>query len=68
MLEVEPLQVRENLSYEEFLIAILAQKKQVICNKTIPMAKVLWSNHTAKKEASWEHEEEMREKYPYLFE
>ncbi|XP_040998171.1 uncharacterized protein LOC121244215 [Juglans microcarpa x Juglans regia] len=66
VLEYEPLQVCEDLTYEEFLVGILAQKAQALRKKTIPMVKVLWSNHT-EKEATWELEEDMRTKYPYLF-
>ncbi|XP_042984803.1 uncharacterized protein LOC122313690 [Carya illinoinensis] len=66
ILEYEPLQVREDLTYEEFPVGILAQKTQVLSKKTIPMVKVLWSNHT-EKEATWELEEDMKNKYPYLF-
>ncbi|XP_040994306.1 uncharacterized protein LOC121240846 [Juglans microcarpa x Juglans regia] len=66
VLEYEPLQVHEDLTYEEFPVGILAQKAQALSKKSIPMVKVLWSNHT-EKEASWELEEDMRIKYPYLF-
>ncbi|KAF5462842.1 hypothetical protein F2P56_018815 [Juglans regia] len=66
VLEYEPLQVREDLTYEEFPVGILAQKTQALRKKTIPMVKVLWSNHT-EKQATWELEENMRIKYPYLF-
>ncbi|XP_042958074.1 uncharacterized protein LOC122293600 [Carya illinoinensis] len=66
ILEYEPLQVREDLTYEEFPVGILAQRTQVLCKKTISMVKVLWSNHT-EKEATWELEEDMKHKYPYLF-
>ena len=34
-------------------------------NKRIPLVKVLWAKH-ASSEATWEIEEEMRSKYPYL--
>jgi hypothetical protein len=32
------------------------------------MVKVMWSKHWTPAKASWELEEEMREKYPQLFE
>ena len=35
-------------------------------NKQIPLVKVLWRNHGLEK-ATWEVEEEIREKYPELF-
>ncbi|KAF5474738.1 hypothetical protein F2P56_006609 [Juglans regia] len=66
VLEYEPLQIRDDLSYEEVPVRILAQKAQVLRRRTIPMVKVLWSHHN-EREATWEHEEDMREKYPDLF-
>jgi hypothetical protein len=67
VLESEPLQIQSNMTYKETLTRILDRREQVLRNKTISLVKVLWSNHSV-KEASWELEESMREKYPYLFE
>jgi hypothetical protein len=55
------------MTYEETPTRILDRREQVLKNKIISLVKVLWSNHYV-KEASWELEESMREKYPYLFE
>ena len=66
MIEYEPLQIQENLAYEEILIKILDRKEQVLHTKTIPLIKVLWRNHSI-EEATWEAEEEMRQKYLNLF-
>ena len=66
MIKYEPLQIQENLSYEEIPIKILDRKEQVLRTKTIPLVKVLWRNHST-KEATWEAEEEMRQKYLNLF-
>ena len=66
MIEYKPLQIQENLSYEEIPIKILDRKEQVLRTKTIPLVKVLWRNHST-KEATWEVEEEIRQKYPNLF-
>ncbi len=35
-------------------------------NRSIPYVKVLWTNH-GKREATWELESTMRERYPHLF-
>jgi hypothetical protein len=43
------------------------RKEQQLRTKTIPIVKVLWQNHDV-EEASWELEQEMRNRYPYLFE
>ena len=66
VIEYEPLQIQENLSYEEIPIKILDRKEQVLRTKTIPLVKVLWRNHST-EEATWEAEEEMRQKYLNLF-
>uniref|UniRef100_A0A2N9IE13 Integrase catalytic domain-containing protein n=1 Tax=Fagus sylvatica TaxID=28930 RepID=A0A2N9IE13_FAGSY len=66
ILSYEPLQVQEDLSYEEMPMEILDRKDQVLRNKTIRLVKVLWRNHSA-GEASWEREDEMQSKYPHLF-
>ena len=36
VLSYEPLQIRDDLSYEEVLVEILDRKKQVLHNRTIP--------------------------------
>ncbi|KAF5445269.1 hypothetical protein F2P56_034334 [Juglans regia] len=66
VIDHEPLQIQENMTYTEEPIRILDRKEQVLQTRTIPLVKVLWNNH-AINEASWEFEEEMRVKYPHLF-
>jgi len=66
IIDFEPLQVQDNLKYEELPIRILDRKEQRLRTKTIPLVKVLWRNHDV-KEASWELEHEIRKKYPHLF-
>jgi hypothetical protein len=66
IIDFEPLQVQDNLKYEELPIQILDRKEQRLRTKTIPLVKVLWRNHDV-EEASWELEHEMRNKYPHLF-
>ena len=66
VLEYEPINVREDLSYEEQLVQILDRKEQVLCSRNISLVKVLWRNHTVQK-VTWEKEEDMTEKYPHLF-
>jgi hypothetical protein len=62
----EPLQIQENLTYEEIPVKLLDRKVQELRTKSIPLVKVLWSNHEI-EEASWELEDEIRKRYPYLF-
>ena len=66
MLVHEPLQIDENLTYEERPIRILDRQVQELRNKRIPQVKVLWSNHNV-EEATWESETDMRKRYPQLF-
>lgn len=42
------------------------RKDQVLCLKAIPLVKVLLQNHLEEK-ATWEREDEIKEKYPQLF-
>jgi hypothetical protein len=63
----EPLDIQPNLTYEELPVQILDRKEQQLRTKTIPLVKVLWRNHGV-EEASWELEQQMRDKYPHLFE
>ncbi|KAL5540066.1 hypothetical protein UlMin_045796 [Ulmus minor] len=58
--------IDEKLSYEERPVRILDRKTKELRNKTVALVKVLWRNH-AVEEATWEREDEMREKYPNLF-
>ncbi|XP_038892578.1 uncharacterized protein LOC120081621 [Benincasa hispida] len=66
ILATQPVQIKEDLSYEEETIEIVDRKDQVRRNKTIPLVKVLWRNHRI-EEATWEPEEQMKKRYPQLF-
>ena len=66
VLSYEPLQLNQDLTYEEKPIRILDTKEKELRNKKIPLVKVLWKTHLT-EEATWEREEEMRSKYPELF-
>ena len=67
ILKEQPIQLNENLTYEEHPVEILDRRDQVLCNKVIPLVKVLWRNHGA-EEAKWEPEAHMCAQYPQLFE
>ncbi|XP_074305662.1 uncharacterized protein LOC141640882 [Silene latifolia] len=66
MLEAETVEMDENLSYEEVAKEILDRKVRKTRNSEIALVKVLWSNHNI-EEATWEVEDEIKEKYPHLF-
>ena len=63
----EPLEIDFNgLTYEEQPVKIVDYRVKQLRNKTIPLVKVQWTHHGI-TEATWETEEEMRNRYPYLF-
>ncbi|XP_048502768.2 uncharacterized protein LOC125498579 [Beta vulgaris subsp. vulgaris] len=66
VLSYEPLKIDETLTYEEKPLQILDHREKVLRQKTIPLVKVLWSNH-GEEEATWEKESDMRDRYPQLF-
>ncbi|KAL0560323.1 hypothetical protein IC582_000724 [Cucumis melo] len=67
VVDYEPLEIDENLSYTEQPVEILAREVKTLRNKEIPLVKVLWRNHRI-EEATWEREDDMRSRYPELFE
>ena len=66
VLSYDPLEIREDLTYEEQPERILQREEKVLRRKIIAFVKILWKNHTL-REATWEREEEMKAKYPQLF-
>ena len=62
----QPVEIQDNLTYEEEPVQILDRREHVLRNKTIPLVKVLWRSHTV-EETTWEHEEQMKRHYPHLF-
>ena len=66
VLREQPVQVKENLTYEETPMQIADRKEQVLRSKVIPLVKVLWKNHE-REAATWEPEAQMRRQYPQLF-
>ena len=67
ILEVTPVAIHNDMSYVEQPLQIVDRKLQVLRKRTIPYVKVQWTNH-AEREATWELEENMMNKYPFLFE
>ncbi|XP_057975431.1 uncharacterized protein LOC131162842 [Malania oleifera] len=66
VISYELLEIRDTMAYREVPVQILDRKIQELRTKDIPLVKVLWRNHVI-KEASWELEMEIRQKYPQLF-
>ncbi|XP_057975433.1 uncharacterized protein LOC131162844 [Malania oleifera] len=65
VINYDELEISDSLGYEEVPVQILDRKVQELRNRTIPQVKVLWRNH-AVEEASWESEEQMKQRYPHL--
>ncbi|XP_075515502.1 uncharacterized protein LOC142550151 [Primulina tabacum] len=66
VLRHEALDLMPNLTYQEVTIQILDRKVKVLRNKEIGIIKILWRNQLV-EEATWEPEEEMKQRYPELF-
>ncbi|GKV45643.1 hypothetical protein SLEP1_g52705 [Rubroshorea leprosula] len=66
VINYEPLELKEDLSYTKQPIQILDRKEKVLRNKTVSLVKVLWQHHF-ENEATWELESQMRGQYPNLF-
>ena len=66
-ISLEELTVKEDLTYEEFLVKILETTERVTRSQVIKMCKVQWNRYT-EDEATWEREEDLRKTYPQLFE
>ena len=52
---------------EEGHVRIMDSREQVLRRKTMRLVKVLWK-HRGVEEATWEHEDMLRTRYPFLFE
>ena len=50
VLREEPVELSDNISYEEDPIKILDQREQMLRTKTTKLVKVLWSNHVIEEE------------------
>ena len=66
LLELEPMDLQPDLSYEERPVAIIDSKERVLRRRTVQLVKVLWTHHDL-KEATWEIEDDIRKTYPHLF-
>ena len=66
VLRDQPIELKEDLTYEERPVKIVDRKDQVLRNKVIPLVKVLWMSHDI-EEATLEREDQMQTQYPHLF-
>jgi hypothetical protein len=66
-IDLEPIRVQQDLSVECRPMRILDTSERVMRKRMIKYVKVLWTNQS-EREATWELEEQMRKRYPALFE
>lgn len=60
------LELYPELSYEEVVVRVMDHCLMILRRKEVTLVKVLWSRHDI-EEAPWEHEDEMRPCFVYLF-
>nr|KYP32574.1 Retrotransposable element Tf2 [Cajanus cajan] len=65
VVELDNVQVKENLTFEKLPVAVVDHKLKELRGKSIALVKVLWDAATG--EATWEVEQQCRERYPFLF-
>jgi hypothetical protein len=66
-IEAGPIIIQQDLTIDAQLVRVLEFSERVMRNRTIKYVKILWSNQM-EREATWELESTMRNKYPDLFE
>jgi hypothetical protein len=66
-IEADPIIIQQDLTIEAQPVHVLEFSERVMRNRTIKYIKILWSNQT-EREATWELESTMRNKYPNIFE
>jgi len=66
ILQSDVVELKEDLSYPVQPVQILCKEEKQLRSKIIPLVKVLWRNQNM-EEATWEREDDMRNKYPHLF-
>ena len=66
VLDYSELTLRLDLTYEVQPVAILDRREKVLKNRVISLVRVVW-NPNFPRDSTWELEEEIREKYHYLF-
>ncbi|XP_075087661.1 uncharacterized protein LOC142169663 [Nicotiana tabacum] len=66
IIPVETIEVNEEFTYDEILVAILDRQVRKLRNKEIASVKMLWRNKQV-EEATWEAEGGKKRKYPHLF-
>ncbi|WMV59343.1 hypothetical protein MTR67_052728 [Solanum verrucosum] len=67
IIPTEDIGIKDSLSYEEIPVQILDRQVCKLRTKEVASLKVLWRNPSV-EEATWEAEEDMKKRYPHLYE
>ena len=62
----EDIDLQEDLSYHEHVVAILEETERMTHNKSIKFLKVKWSHHS-NREATWERQDHLCSEYTEFF-
>nr|KYP71512.1 Retrovirus-related Pol polyprotein from transposon 17.6 [Cajanus cajan] len=65
VVELDDVGVKENLTFEKLPVVLVDHKLKELRGKSIALVKVLWDAATG--EATWEVEQQCRERYPFFF-
>ena len=66
MLSVQEVDVRADLSYPTYPVAVVDRQTRVLRNKEVNLVKIQWHGQGS-EECTWEAEQAMKEEYPQLF-
>ena len=66
MIPLDEIEIDENLNFVEEPIEIMDREVKRTKQSRIPLVKVRW-NAKRGPEFTWEREDSMKQKYPYLF-
>ncbi|KAK4717775.1 hypothetical protein R3W88_016113 [Solanum pinnatisectum] len=67
VIPTEDIGIKDSLSYEDIPIQILNRQVHKLRTNEVASVKALWRNQFV-EEATWETEEDMKKRYPHLFE
>ncbi|GJX16138.1 hypothetical protein Tco_0216970 [Tanacetum coccineum] len=66
VIPLDEIQIDDKLNYIEELVEIMDQEVKRLKQSRIPIVKVRWNSRRG-PEFTWEREDQMNKKYPYLF-
>ncbi|WMV32501.1 hypothetical protein MTR67_025886 [Solanum verrucosum] len=67
IISAEDIGIKDSLAYVDIPTQILDRQVRKLRTKEVALVKVVWRNQFV-KEATWDAEEDMKKRYPHLFE